>query len=56
MTQPPPTEAELLAQATRYSFRARMDKKVAIGPVFASAQDSVVTDVNASGIPVGSAQ
>jgi 2,2-dialkylglycine decarboxylase (pyruvate) len=46
MTQPPPTEAELLAQATRYSFRARMDKKVAIGPVFASAKDSVVTDVN----------
>jgi 2,2-dialkylglycine decarboxylase (pyruvate) len=42
----PPTEAELLAQATRYSFRARMDKKVAIGPVFASAKDSIVTDVN----------
>src|SRR5260221_2257893 len=46
MTQPSPTEAELLAQATRYSFRARMDKKVAVGPVFASAKDSVVTDVN----------
>jgi 2,2-dialkylglycine decarboxylase (pyruvate) len=46
MPQSPPTEADLLAQATRYSFRARMDKKVAIGPVFAAAKDSVVTDVN----------
>src|SRR6266403_2061360 len=45
MTQPP-NETELLAQATRYSFRARMDKKVAVGPVFAAAKDSVVTDVN----------
>lgn len=46
MPQSSPTEAELLAEATRYSFRARMDKKVAVGPVFASAKDSVVTDVN----------
>ena len=46
MPQSPPTEADLLAQASRYSFRARMDKKVAIGPVFAAAKDSVVTDVN----------
>jgi 2,2-dialkylglycine decarboxylase (pyruvate) len=43
---PPETEAELLAKAAQYSFRARMDKKTAEGPVFASAQDSVVTDVN----------
>ncbi len=41
-----PTEADLLAQATEYSFRARMDKKTAEGPVFASAKDSTVTDVN----------
>ncbi len=42
----PPTEAELLGNAARYSFRARMDKKTNEGPVFASAKDSVVTDVN----------
>ena len=41
-----PTEADLLAQATQYSFRARMDKKTAEGPIFASAKDSTVTDVN----------
>jgi 2,2-dialkylglycine decarboxylase (pyruvate) len=39
-------EAELLAQAERFSFRARMDKKTAVGPVFARAEGSVVTDVN----------
>ena len=43
---PHPTEAELLANAARYSFRARMDKKTNEGPVFASARDSTVTDVN----------
>jgi len=43
---PHPTEAELLADAERYSFRARMDKKTNEGPVFASARDSIVTDVN----------
>ena len=42
----PQTEAQLLANAARYSFRARMDKKTNEGPVFASAKDSVVTDVN----------
>jgi 2,2-dialkylglycine decarboxylase (pyruvate) len=41
-----PTESELLDNAARYSFRARMDKKTNEGPVFASARDSVVTDVN----------
>jgi 2,2-dialkylglycine decarboxylase (pyruvate) len=41
-----PTEAELLTQAATYAFRARMDKKIATGPVFASAHGSVVTDVN----------
>ena len=40
------SERELLAKAQRYSFRARMDKKTGEGPVFASAKDSVVTDVN----------
>ena len=43
---PHPSESELLANATRYSFRARMDKKTNEGPVFASGKDSVVTDVN----------
>ncbi len=41
-----PTEAALLANAEQFSFRARMDKKTAEGPVFASARDSTVTDVN----------
>jgi len=40
------SERELLAKAQRYSFRARMDKKTAEGPVFASARGSIVTDVN----------
>ena len=40
------TEAALLANAEKFSFRARMDKKTAEGPVFASAKDSIVTDVN----------
>ena len=39
------SEATLLAAADRFSFRARMDKKTAEGPVFASAQGSVVRDV-----------
>jgi 2,2-dialkylglycine decarboxylase (pyruvate) len=39
-------EADLLAKADQFSFRARMDKKTAEGPVFAMARDSVVTDVN----------
>jgi 2,2-dialkylglycine decarboxylase (pyruvate) len=41
-----PTEAELLAKAAKYSFRARMDKKTSEGPVFASGSGSTVTDVN----------
>jgi 2,2-dialkylglycine decarboxylase (pyruvate) len=41
-----PTEAELLAKAAKYSFRARMDKKTSEGPVFASGFGSTVTDVN----------
>ena len=41
-----PSEAELLAKAAKYSFRARMDKKTAEGPVFARASGSIVTDVN----------
>ena len=41
-----PSEAELLARAAKYSFRARMDKKTAEGPVFARASGSIVTDVN----------
>jgi 2,2-dialkylglycine decarboxylase (pyruvate) len=39
------TEAELLATAEQFSFRARMDKKTAEGPVFATGSGSVVTDV-----------
>ena len=45
MPQAQATEAELLEKATKFAFRARMDKKVATGPVFARAQGSVVTDV-----------
>jgi 2,2-dialkylglycine decarboxylase (pyruvate) len=41
-----PSEAELLEKAARYSFRARMDKKTGEGPIFVSAKDSTVTDVN----------
>ncbi|HLI14032.1 MAG TPA: aspartate aminotransferase family protein [Alphaproteobacteria bacterium] len=40
------TERELLAEAATYSFRARMDKKTAEGPVFATGSGSTVTDVN----------
>ena len=39
-------EAELLARAAQFSFRARMDKKTNQGPVFESASGSVVRDVN----------
>jgi 2,2-dialkylglycine decarboxylase (pyruvate) len=39
------TEAELLARARRYSFRARMDKGEVAGPVFVSGQGSEVEDV-----------
>lgn len=46
MSQPKSREAELLAKAAQYSFRARMDKKTSEGPVFASASGSTVTDVN----------
>src|SRR5579883_1784293 len=46
MPQPYRSEAELLEKAARYSFRARMDKKTAEGPVFASAKGSTVVDVN----------
>jgi 2,2-dialkylglycine decarboxylase (pyruvate) len=46
MPHPSETEAQLLAKATRYSFRARMDKKTAEGPIFVSAKDSTVTDLN----------
>jgi 2,2-dialkylglycine decarboxylase (pyruvate) len=45
MPQTNDAEAALLDKATKYAFRARMDKKVATGPVFASAKDSTVTDV-----------
>src|SRR5690348_13939613 len=39
------TEADLLARARRYSFRARMDKGEVAGPVFVSGQGSEVEDV-----------
>src|SRR5579872_6561154 len=39
-------ESDLLARAAEFSFRARMDKKTYQGPVFESAKDSVVRDVN----------
>jgi 2,2-dialkylglycine decarboxylase (pyruvate) len=39
------SEAELLARARRYSFRARMDKGEIAGPVFVSGQGSEVEDV-----------
>src|SRR2546428_1680163 len=38
-------EADLLARARRYSFRARMDKGEVAGPVFVSGQGSEVEDV-----------
>src|SRR5206468_3813816 len=41
------SEAELLASARRYSFRARMDGKEDLaGPVFVSGSGSEVEDVN----------
>ena len=40
------SEADLLKQAATYSFRARMDKKTAEGPIFVEAKDSTVTDLN----------
>src|ERR1700674_3528341 len=46
MTEAPHSEGELLAKATTYSFRARMDKKTAEGPIFVSAKDSTVTDLS----------
>jgi 2,2-dialkylglycine decarboxylase (pyruvate) len=46
MTEAPQSEAELLVKATNYSFRARMDKKAAEGPIFVSAKDSTVTDLS----------
>lgn len=39
-------ESELLASASQYSFRARMDKKTYSGPVFARASGSLAWDVN----------
>lgn len=38
-------QATLLANAASYSFRARMDKKTAEGPIFVSASGSTVTDL-----------
>jgi 2,2-dialkylglycine decarboxylase (pyruvate) len=38
-------EAALLADASAYSFRARMDKRTAEGPIFVSARGSTVTDL-----------
>jgi 2,2-dialkylglycine decarboxylase (pyruvate) len=39
------SEADLLQQAATYSFRARMDKKTAEGPIFVKGKDSIVTDL-----------
>ncbi len=39
------SEADLLARARQYSFRARMDKGEVAGPVFVSGQGSEVEDV-----------
>jgi 2,2-dialkylglycine decarboxylase (pyruvate) len=39
------SEADLLARARQYSFRARMDKGEVAGPVFVSGQGSEVGDV-----------
>lgn len=39
-------EATLLAAATEYSFRGRMDKRTIAGPIFERGHGSVVTDVN----------
>src|ERR1700694_483635 len=43
---PAPREAELLAKAAQFSFRARMDKKTNEGPIFEQGAGSVVRDVN----------
>jgi 2,2-dialkylglycine decarboxylase (pyruvate) len=40
-----PSEQQLLDQAAQFSFRARMDKKTAEGPIFVSAKDSTVRDL-----------
>ncbi len=42
----PGREAALLDKAAQFSFRARMDKKTAEGPVFERGSGSVVWDVN----------
>src|SRR5947207_14375879 len=39
------SEAELIARARQYSFRARMDKGEVAGPVFVSGQGSEEEDV-----------
>lgn len=39
-------EAELLSKASKFSFRARMDKKTNEGPVFERGEGSLVWDVN----------
>lgn len=39
-------EVELLQDAAKFSFRARMDKQTTAGPIFEYAKDSVVRDVN----------
>src|SRR5260370_42694861 len=39
-------EADLLANAAQFSFRARMDKKTNEGPVFERGSGSVVWDVS----------
>lgn len=38
-------EADLLVAAEKYSFRGRIDKSSATGPIFTSARGSVVTDL-----------
>lgn len=40
------TEAELLDQARRFSFRSRMDKSAVSGPILVWGQGSVVRDIN----------
>jgi 2,2-dialkylglycine decarboxylase (pyruvate) len=45
VAEPKLDEAALLADAGNYSFRARMDKRVPEGPIFASGKDSVVRDL-----------
>jgi 2,2-dialkylglycine decarboxylase (pyruvate) len=43
---PASREADLLAKAAQFSFRARMDKKTDEGPIFEQGAGSVVRDVN----------